>query len=105
MDLHNIESDIKRYSAEVNLMQALERLEGNSDFQSVIGNGYLKEHVLSLVLQRASDPTPDNAISRNIDAVSALMAYLGNIKTNGATAKIALEDSEQTLAEYYKEEV
>lgn len=105
MDLSSIESDIKRYRAEVELMQALERLETNSDFQSVIRNGYLKEYLLSLVSQRASDPTPDNAISRNIDAVSALMAYLGDIKTNGATAKESLSDSEQTLAEYYKEEV
>lgn len=104
MDLNNLESDIKRYRQEVELANALERLESNSDFQRVIGNGYLKEHLLTLVLKRHSDPTPDNATSREIDAVSALMAFMGDVKTIGATARVALEESEQSLSEYYKEE-
>ncbi len=104
MDRDNIERDIKRYQAEVDLMNSLERLEGNSDFQSVIGNGYLKAHLLNLVSQRAKDPTPDNEVSRNIDAVSALMLFLDNLKTNGATAKASLADAEQTLADSYIEE-
>lgn len=104
MDRTNIEREIKQYQAEVNMMLALERLETNSDFLLVISNGYLKEHLLTLVSKRAADPTPDNAVSRNIDAVSALMSYLENLKQNGATAKTSLADAEQSLSDSYNEE-
>lgn len=104
MDVHNLESDISRYKSEVELATALERLENSKDFQQVISNGYLQSHLLNLVSKRHADLTPDNDISRQIDAVSNLMAFLENIKTTGATAQDSLAVSEQTLFDHYNED-
>lgn len=103
MDINNLEADIKLYRSQVQILESLEKLLDNRDFQVVIMNGYLRDHVLDLVKLRHRSLVPDDNVSRSIDAVSNLMAYLDLIKTIGATARTALAESEQTLEEHYKE--
>lgn len=104
MDLKKLEGEIKQYKSLVQIADALLRLEDNKDFQTIISNGYLGDHLRVLVSKRNADLTPDNAVSRQIDSVSNLMAYLSNIKTIGATARASLAESEQTLEEHFEEE-
>ena len=104
MDLNKLEAEIKQYKSQVQFADSLDKLLDNRDFQAVILNGYLKDHVLELVKLRHAHPEPDNSISRAIDATANLMAYIELIKQSGATAREQLAASEQTLEEHYREE-
>lgn len=80
----------------VEMAQALERLESNSDFKKVILDGYLKNSALGRVellgrpdvKKRGERPE----VIEELVAISNLQYYLGMVKHLGGSAKVDLEN-------------
>lgn len=101
VEIAAIERDVANYKADIKLLEALERLEKNRDFITIIGKGYLEKEALRLVKLR-TDPntqseTSQRNIMRDIDGIASLNDYLSFIHRDGDLAKASLERSEQTV--------
>ena len=80
----------------IQMLEALERLEKNKDFQLVILNGYMKDEVLR-INSLLANPTiktqgkrPD--VMEMLVAISTFGEYMNTIKAMGATAKYQQEN-------------
>lgn len=80
----------------IQMLEALERLENNKDFQKIILDGYMKDEVLRLssLLANSTIKTqgkrPD--IMEMLIAISTFGEYMNTIKAMGATAKYQQEN-------------
>ena len=80
----------------IQMLEALERLEKNKDFQLVILNGYMKDEVLR-INSLLANPTI-NTLGKRADVMEMLVAistfgeYMNTIKAMGATAKYQQEN-------------
>lgn len=101
VEIASVERDINNYKADIKLLEALERLEKNKDFNTIIGKGYLEVEALRLVKLRTAPNTQadqtQTAILRDLDGISALNSYLEHIRKDADIAKAALFRSEETL--------
>lgn len=83
-------------SYQVELYEALERLEQNEDFQKVIMDGYLSTKPLGLVSMLARHDVKQRGerpnVMEELIAVSTLGQYLFMIKQLGGSAKVDLEE-------------
>lgn len=101
VEIAAIERDVANYKADIKLLEALERLEKNRDFITIIGKGYLEKEALRLISFR-TDPSSQSDISqrnvmRDIDGIASFSDYLRHIRKDGDIAKASLERSEQTV--------
>lgn len=94
-----LESQISRDAKIVEKGKALKRLLNSSDFKSVILNGFLREYALYLVYQRAQSTEDGDKVSRKIDAVAELKAYLDKILMDAATAEKTVSEASEALLE------
>lgn len=92
-----IENQLKRDKRIVERGKSLERLLNSSDFKSVIVNGFLREYALHLVYQRAKSTQDGDSISRKIDAIAELKAYLDNVLVEASTAQKSVEEASDEL--------
>lgn len=101
VDIAPIERDIANYKADIKLLEALERLEKNKDFQTIIGKGYLETEALRLIKLRTDPNTQaeqtQRILQRDIDSISALDSYLRQIRKDAEVAKSSLDRSENEL--------
>ena len=78
---------------EVELSEALERLEQNADFKRVITDGYLDRLTKGLIMTLAYSTEAQLKERLNkLIGISNLQMYLINIKAGGERAKAALAD-------------
>lgn len=100
-DIAPIERDITNYKADIKLLEALNRLEKNKDYITIIGKGYLETEALRLVKIRTEPDTQaehqQRNILRDIDAIAALNSYLIQIRRDADIAAQSLQRSEDTL--------
>nr|DAS93524.1 MAG TPA: hypothetical protein [Caudoviricetes sp.]DAW45254.1 MAG TPA: hypothetical protein [Caudoviricetes sp.] len=86
-------------SYQVELYEALERLENNEDFKKVILEGYLATKPLGLVTMLARHDVKQRGerpnVMEELIAVSSLGQYLFMIKQLGGSAKVDLEDGRE----------
>lgn len=99
--VEEIEVSIESFRANVDMLDALERLGSNPDFIKVIDKGYFRDKASQLVLTKA-DPemqTEDmqKSIVRSIDAISELRQHFRFITQFGRTAKRSIEVAEGEL--------
>lgn len=91
-----IESQITKNKAIVERGKALKRLLNSSDFRNVILSGFLREHALELVYNRAESTAVDDETSRKIDGIAQFKKYLDNVLSDAEFAEKSVEeDSEQ----------
>ena len=80
----------------IQMLEALERLEKNKDFQLVILNGYMKDEVLRInrLLANTTIKTKGKRadVMKMIVAISTFGEYMNTIKAMGATAKYQQEN-------------
>lgn len=99
-----LESLIERDKKIAERGKALQRLTKSSDFRNVILEGFLKEHALNLVYERANSTEPDDSTSRKIDAVAQFKAYLDSVLTDAEIADKAIAENGETLYQSRNEE-
>ena len=80
--------ELKEYNYYVGMIQALERLENNPDFQKVILDGYFKDKAVNGVSMLASGYIKKNGLRADIIeslvAISQLQDYFITVKQLGA---------------------
>ena len=80
----------------IQMLEALERLEKNKDFQLVILDGYMKDEVLRInsLLANPTIKTQGKRadVMEMLVAISTFGEYMNTIKAMGATAKYQQED-------------
>lgn len=86
-------------SYQVELYEALERLENNEDFKKVILEGYLSTKPLGLITMLARHDVKQRGerpnVMEELIAVSSLGQYLFMIKQLGGSAKVDLEEGRE----------
>jgi len=92
-----LESLIERDKKTSERGKALRRLLNSSDFKNVILSGFLREHALKLVYDRANSTEPDDATSRKIDAVAQFKTYLDSVLEEAEIADKAIAENGETL--------
>lgn len=92
-----LENQISRDKRILEKGKALRRLFNSSDFKSVIVNGFLREYALQLVYQRADSTEDGDKVSRKIDAVAELKAYLDKVLSDAATADKTVNEATDAL--------
>ena len=94
----NVELEMIEVSHQAEMLDALERLESNRDFQKVVLDGYIKDKAADSVSLLAhphikqQGARPD--VMEDLVACSNLQYYFYMIKQLGAGAKADLMDSE-----------
>ena len=107
--VRKIEENIQRAKQIVELDKALDRLESNKDFKTVVIDGYIHAEAVRLVHLK-SDPnmqTPERqaSIMTSIDAIGGLLQYFRTISHNAAIAVKAIEADEAERDELLAEEL
>lgn len=98
MSIENeIESQLKRDKRTLEKGKALQRLFNSSDFKTVIINGFLREYALQLVYERANSTKDGDLVSRKIDAIAELKAYLDKILSDAETASKTVSEAADEL--------
>ena len=107
--MEQIEVTIEQAEATIESMNALLRLNSNSDFMKLINDGYFTTEASRLVLLRA-DPSlqsDDNqrTLDKSIDAVGYFRQYLGGVIQMGRAAEHTLAADQATREEMLAEAV
>lgn len=107
--IREIELSIQQAKKTVELSKALERLESNRDFQTVIQNSYLRDEAIRLVHAKSNpglqSPEKQAAVIRDIDSIGTLATYLRQIHQFADAAQQAINDSEAELQSIVLDEV
>ena len=102
-----IELSIQQARAKVELMQAVQRLISNKDFDKVITEGYFKEEASRLVLLKADSAMQSaenqHSIEQDINAIGRFRLYVVNQIKLGEMALRAIQEDEATREELLKE--
>lgn len=101
--IQEIDHDIAKDKAFIEMAAALDRLKNNRDFKEVILDGYFNKEAVRLVLLK-SDPqfqTPERqqSITAQIDAIGNLNQYFQVIYFAATQAAKAIESNEQMREE------
>jgi hypothetical protein len=107
--LHAIDANIRDAKPFLVLADALDRLQAQRDFKTVVAEGYFHAEAIRLVHLKA-DPamqTPERqaAIVAQIDAIGALSAYFRTIAHNAALARKAIAADEAMREELLAEQL
>lgn len=101
--INAIERTVKEAKEQKALGSALERLMSNRDFLKVIKQGYFTDEAVRLVHARGDSacqtPEKQEAILRQIDAISNLSQFFKAIEFTAGLADKSIEDSEAVLEE------
>lgn len=108
-DLENIEISIEDAKKSIERKLALDRLQNNPDFVSLIEKGFLDTHAVRQVLLKAhpgmQGEAQQNLLDMQITAIGGLKQFLVNVYTEGCNASQALMDDEATREELLKEDL
>ena len=105
--VEEIELNIKDAKEYVALGHALDQLEKNKYFKTLIVEGYFKGEAIRLVDAKASPamqkPEYQEAIIKSIDAIGGLSQYFGKVSHQAEMAKTAIDEGEEALFEMANE--
>lgn len=106
-ELEQIEVTIEEAEANINKLEALQRLRKNSDFKLLVEDGYLKDEASRLVLTLA-DPAVQGeeqqaVLHKMINGVGYFRQYLHRIYQFGYQAQRSIEDHRNTRNEIMDE--
>jgi len=106
-DLQSVEITIEQAKAQIENMQALDRLRKNKDFIALIETGFLKDEASRVVLALAEPALQaddqQKQLYKMIDACGYLRQYLNRIYQFGHHAEGALASHEDTRNELMSE--
>lgn len=106
-EVRKLEEEIQKAKQFIEASKALDRLQINRDFKTVILDGYLTDEAVRLVHLRG-DPnmqTPERQahILASIDAISGLMSYFRLVDFKAQTAERSIQANEATIEELISE--
>ncbi len=101
-DTIEIERERSEYQKDVDLMEALARLNQNRDFALVISTGYFEQEASRIAIAKSEPalqrPETQERMARDIDAIGSLFQYFRTIGEMGEQAKSAIRDADEELA-------
>lgn len=102
MSFSNLEKslmkDISEYRKDIEIVESLNRLMKNKDFNLVISKGYLVDEALRLVKRKCSVSGEEEIkLIRFLDSISSLQNYFDVLRENAEIAKKSLNEAELTL--------
>jgi|TARA_B110000914_G_scaffold187462_1_gene171957 hypothetical protein len=101
--VEEIQVDIDEAKATIEMMDSLNRLGKNKDFEKIINDGYFKEEAYRLVHLKAAPamqaPERQEALLKAIDAIGALQQHFHMIYVMGQQAQDALQQADIALEE------
>lgn len=108
-DIKELETSIQQARVLVELGSALQRLQSNRDFRTIVNEGYFQKEAVRLVLLR-SDPAMETAerqasIVKQMDAIAGLHQYFAVLQQQAAMAARNLNQAEEELVQVLAEEV
>jgi len=91
---------ISIYNRDIDKAKALNELQNNKSFQSLVMDSYFKEEAVRLVSLLATSPQGDRPkIIDDLYAISAFSAYLTSIDRNAEQARMNKSAIQEVLAE------
>lgn len=108
-ELEAVQISIDKAKKAVDLMNALDKLQKNRNFDLLINKGYLEEEALRLVYLKSdfqmSSPEQQDFITKGIEGIGQLRNFLSMVYRQGESAKAALADHENTREQILAEEL
>jgi len=108
-DILEVEVSIKEYEEAIALMEALDRLQTNKDFDLVITEGLFKEESARAVILRADPMMQSESEQKNVNdiitTIGGMWAYFSKIYGLGQRAKDNLASDETTKEELLAEQI
>ncbi len=106
--VRQLEDDIQEAKQFIEMSKALDRLQSNRDFKTVIIDGYLTGEAIRLVHLRG-DPnmqTPERqaSILASIDAIGGLLNYFRTVDFKARTAETSISANESMIEELNAED-
>lgn len=106
--VRQLEDDIQEAKQFIDMSKALDRLQSNRDFKTVIIDGYLTAEAVRLVHLRG-DPnmqTPERqaSILASIDAIGGLLNYFRTVDFKARTAETSISANEAMIEELNAED-
>ena len=106
-DIQKVELTIEEAHKAIDRRDMLARLQNNKDFQTLIEDGFFRDHAIRQV-ELKSHPSAQGekqkfAIDSQITAIGGFRQYLVGIKGLGDQAAEALDSHEQTLEDLNNE--
>lgn len=93
----DLESVIRENKELLELGNSLEKLLRNSDFKSVVVEGYLKDYAVELV-HKLADPTVDKTVIQSqLDSIAHFKSFLDRVTSNSEMAKKSIDESNEAL--------
>ena len=106
-DIKDLEDNMKELQKVIDQKHSLDRLLKNRDFKRVIENDYLRDEAVRLVHLRADpnmqDPSRQESINKQIDAIGYFTAFLDMIGQRADGAREAFDECEEVRAELEQE--
>lgn len=108
--LQQIDVDIETLKSQIELDEALTRLEKNPDYQKIINELYFEKEPARLVLFKASpfaqqQPAVKKDIEQQIDAIGVFWHFLFTIKQQAQTARNQLDENREVREEILNEQL
>lgn len=108
--LQQIDMDIESMKRNIELAEALERLEQNPDYKKIIEDLYFEKEPSRLVLLKASPMAQMNGdmmrdIVSQIDAIGGFFQFLLTIKQQAQSARNHLAEHQNTRQEILEEQL
>lgn len=107
--IHEIEINIEQAKSFVGMGESLEKLFRNRDFKKIVMDGYFKDEAIRLVHLKGDPsmqkPELQEAILRDIDAISALHSYFQALQQRADHARYAIEEGEKEIEELRSEDI
>jgi len=101
--VEEIQVDINEAKETIEIMNSLNRLVKNKDFEKIIGEGYFKEEAYRLVHLKAAPAMQGEerqaALVKAMDAIGCLQQHFHMIFVMGEQAEDALRQGDQALEE------
>ncbi len=101
-DTIEIERERSEYQKDVDMMEALRRLNHNPDFKLVVSQGYFEQEAARIAIAKSEPalqrPEVQDRMARDIDAIGSLFQYFRTIGEMGEQAKGAIQDADDELS-------
>lgn len=108
-DLEAIDISIDEAKAKIQRKEALERLQQNPDFKTIIDDGFLNSHAIRQVMLKAhpqmQEEKAQNMLNRQITAIGELKQFFIAIYSEGMNAANAISQDEATREELLQEDL
>lgn len=102
MSIERAQETIRKEKANLELARSLERLRNNKDFQRIIMQGYLKDHMASQIQASVSEGFDSEArkdLVASAQATAYLIEYFQTIERFASQSERTIFENEQLILE------